>query len=82
METVTSRTSWRWTIVMALWFAYLLNYLDRQIVFSVLPQLRTQLGFSNTQLGLIGAIFLWVYSISSVVMGRLADIYRKDVLIV
>lgn len=82
MEPVTSLMRQRWMIVLVLWFVYLLNYLDRQIVFSVLPQLRVQLGFSNTQLGLIAAIFLWVYSLSSVAMGRLADICRRDVLIV
>jgi MFS family permease len=82
MKTVTPRAAGRWTIVVVLWVVYLLNYLDRQVVFAVLPQLRVQLRLSGPQLGWIAAIFLWVYSISSVAMGRLADVVRKDILIV
>lgn len=71
-----------WSILGLLWLVYLLNYLDRQVVFSLLPQLRAELDFSNTQLGLISGLFLWVYSSFSLFAGRLADRVRKDVLIV
>ena len=33
-------------------------YIDRQVVFSIFPALRGDLGFTSVQLGLIGSIFL------------------------
>lgn len=64
-----------------LWFAYLLNYVDRQIIFSIFPALRADLGFSDVQLGLVGTLFLWVYSLCMPVTGRLADLIRRDRLV-
>jgi MFS family permease len=71
-----------WATVAFLWFAFLLNYLDRQVVFSIFPVLRADLGFSERQLGLIGATFIWVYSVCTPLSGRLADLMRRDRLIV
>jgi MFS family permease len=62
-----------WGVVALLWVAFLLNYIDRQAVFSIYPSLRSDLRFTNGELGLIGSIFLWVYSVSSVVTGRMSD---------
>jgi MFS family permease len=71
-----------WAMVGLLWFAYLLNYLDRQVVFSIFPVLRSDLHFSNAQLGLVGTMFTWVYSLCMPVTGRLADVVRRDRLVV
>lgn len=71
-----------WTAVGFLWFAFLLNYVDRQVVFSIFPVLRTDLGFSERQLGLVGTTFIWVYSVCTPFSGRLADLTRRDRLIV
>lgn len=72
----------RWTAVALLWFAFVLNYLDRQMIFSMFPLLRRDLGFSDAQLGMVGTVFLWVYSLSMPLAGRLADRFRPDRLIV
>ena len=66
-----------WRVVALLWATFLLNYIDRQMVFSIYPSLRAGLGFTSGQLGLIGSTFLWVYSISSVATGRMADRLSK-----
>jgi MFS family permease len=71
-----------WGTVALLWVAYFLNYIDRQVVFSIFPALKSELKFSDTQLGLIGSIFTWVYSLCMVVSGRAADLFRRDRLIV
>jgi MFS family permease len=71
-----------WATVAFLWFAYFLNYLDRQVVFSIFPVLRRELGFSDTQLGLVGTLFLWVYSLCMLLTGRLADVVRRDRLVI
>ncbi|HEV8149240.1 MAG TPA: hypothetical protein VGP61_03555 [Gemmatimonadales bacterium] len=52
-------------ILCCLWIAYLLNYIDRQMAFSWFALLRQDPGFSETQLGLIGSVFLWVYSFAA-----------------
>ena len=75
-----SRTAWR--LVALLWVAFLINYVDRQIVFSMFPVLRSELHFSETLLGVIGSLFLWVYSSSMLLTGRLADVIRRDRIVV
>lgn len=65
-----------------LWFTFALNYIDRQMVYSMFPALRAELGFSGATLGLIGSIFLWVYTLSMPLAGKLADLWRKDTMIV
>jgi predicted MFS family arabinose efflux permease len=51
----------------------LLNYLDRQVIFSLLPLLRTDLQLTDGQIGLLGAAFLWVYSFCSLFAGWTAQ---------
>jgi len=71
-----------WRLVLCLWFAFALNYIDRQAVFSIFPVLRKELGFTSLQLGLIGSLFLWVYALCMPLAGYLADGLRRDRLIV
>lgn len=68
-------------IVGFLWVAFVFNYVDRQMVYSIFPALERDLGFTPAQLGLIGGIFSWVYSLGMPVAGRLADRFRRDHLI-
>jgi MFS family permease len=62
-----------WQLIGFLWVAFFLNYCDRQFVFSIFPLLKSDLGFTNVQLGLTGSIFLWVYGLCSPVAGQLGD---------
>jgi MFS family permease len=66
-----------WILVCLLWVVGLLNYLDRQVVFSVLPPLQSELGMSNVQLGLLGSVFLAVYGICSPFAGFLSDRFSR-----
>lgn len=65
-----------------LWIAFALNYIDRQMVYSMFPALKADLGFAGASLGLIGSIFMWVYTLSMPIAGRLADLWRRDRLLV
>jgi len=56
-----------------LWITYFLNYVDRQVVFSFLPALQRDLLFTDWQLGLIGSLFIWSYSLSAPAGGWMAD---------
>jgi MFS family permease len=83
MTTTTSNSSKQaWLLVGVMWLAYFLNYSDRQVVFSIFPILQSELGFSNTQLGLTGSVFLWVYAICSPIAGQIGDRYSKRTLVV
>lgn len=65
-----------------MWIAYFLNYCDRQAVFSMFPSLRADLAMTDRQLGLTGAIFLWVYAFGCPVAGQLGDRFSKRLLVV
>jgi MFS family permease len=71
----------KYAILGLLWIAYLLNYVDRQMAFSWFPVLRQEVSFSETQLGLIGAVFLWSYSICAPFGGRISDLFSRRVII-
>ena len=47
-------------------------------MFSIYPALRSELGFSDVQLGLVGSTFTWTYSVCMVGTGRVADLLRGD----
>jgi MFS family permease len=76
-ETAPSRA----LVLGLLWLAYLLNYVDRQMAFTWFPVLRHDAGFSNAQLGLIGSVFLWSYSVCAPFGGRVCDRFPRGVII-
>jgi MFS family permease len=65
-----------------MWFAYFLNYCDRQAVFAMFPSLKSDLGMTDQQLGLTGACFLWVYALGCPVAGVIGDRVSKRILVV
>lgn len=69
-------------LVMLMWGAYFQNYTDRQAVFAMFPVLRTELGLTDTQLGLTGSIFLWVYGLFCPIAGQIADRCSKRAMVV
>jgi predicted MFS family arabinose efflux permease len=66
-----------WVVVALLWVVAALNYIDRQVIFSLFPLLRADLHVTNTQLGLLGTAFLWVYGIASPFGGYVADRFNR-----
>ena len=71
-------TAVAWRVVVFLWFTYLINYVDRQVVFSIFPPLRGELRFSEAELGLVGSVFTLVYSLCMPLTGRLADLMPRQ----
>lgn len=76
------KSRYAWLVVAILWLVFLLNYLDRQVIFSLFPLLRSELHLQDYQLGLIPAAFLWVYAVCSLLGGFLGDRFgRKRVIV-
>ncbi len=59
----------------------LLNYIDRQVLYSVFPLLQTDLNLTDLQLGTLASAFMLVYMCYAPVMGFLADRMRRPKLI-
>ena len=69
--------SYPWRLVALLWVAGLLNYLDRQVIFSLFPLIRAELNLSDAELGWTSSSFLWVYACASPFSGYLADRFGR-----
>lgn len=67
----------RWLLVALLWGAALLNYLDRQVLFSLFPVLTRDLAATSFQLGLLSTVFLWAYGLLSPLGGYAADRFGR-----
>src|SRR5260370_14675734 len=63
----------KWLLVALLWGVALLNYLDRQVIFSLFPLLERDLHAGSFELGLISTVFFWSYGLLSPFGGYLAD---------
>lgn len=72
---------YKWFVVAMLWLVCFFNYADRQSVFSVFPLLRSELGLSDAQLGIVGASFMWVYALVGPAAGWLGDRFSRKGLI-
>jgi len=70
-----------WALIVFLWFCYVLNHADRQVVYTLFPALQSEFGLSDTMLGMTGALFLWVYGIFSPIAGILGDRYSRPLMV-
>jgi MFS family permease len=51
----------------------ILNFYDRNVIGALTEPIRKEFHLSDTQVGLIGSAFIWLYAIVGVPLGRLAD---------
>jgi len=66
-----------------LWLVCLLNYADRQAIFSLFPPIREEFGLTEVQLGILGTAFMWVYALCGPFAGWLCDrLSRKRTILV
>ncbi|MCG2613847.1 MFS transporter [Terrimonas sp. NA20] len=64
---------YRWTICGLLFFATTVNYLDRQVLSLLAPELSREFGWTNTDYANIITVFQLVYAISMLFAGRIID---------
>ncbi|MCC6368444.1 MAG: MFS transporter [Bryobacterales bacterium] len=74
--------NYKWYVVAMLWWIAFFNYADRQAIFSVFPLLEKELALSNTQLGLLGSSFAWVYGLGALFAGSVVDRIRRKTAII
>lgn len=70
-----------WMVVGMLWFAAMLNYLDRVILTTMRDSLISSIPMTDTQYGGLTSVFLWVYGVFSPIGGFLADKFSRRKLI-
>jgi MFS family permease len=71
----------QWRVLLILMLVNFVNYVDRQIVFSLFPFIRREFGVSYVQLGYLATAFTVVLSLASFPLGMLADrISRRAVI--
>ncbi|HEY8559246.1 MAG TPA: MFS transporter [Pyrinomonadaceae bacterium] len=63
----------RWLIIALIFFATLINYIDRLTISVLAPEIVRDLGLTNTQFGGIATWFLLAYTISQSFSGKLYD---------
>ena len=64
---------YRHVILFIIWFIYLINYFDRISVLTFLPFIQKDLTLSAVQIGWLGSIFFFGYSLAQFLAGYLAD---------
>lgn len=73
-ETTENTTSYAWYALALLMFVYILNFLDRQIIYILLPNIKTEMAFTDLQLSLLsGTPFVIFYTVLGIPFGRLSD---------
>ncbi|MEO7386747.1 MAG: MFS transporter [Gammaproteobacteria bacterium] len=71
-----------WYVVGVLTFAYLLSFLDRQILALLVEPIRRDLGISDTQVSLLGNLAFGIfYTVLGLPLGRAADRFSRRGLI-
>jgi len=75
--------AYAWYVAVLLSTAHLVSFIDRFLMSLVLEPLKTDLGVSDTQLGLLqGTGFVILYTLVAVPLGRLADSVNRRNLII
>ena len=72
----------RWVLLLLL-LAYVLNFVDRQVLAIVSLEVKQEMGLSDTQLGLLlGPYFALSFTLAGFVIARIADLAsRRNVLV-
>lgn len=66
-------TNFRWSIVVLLFCATTINYIDRQVIGLLKPILQADLGWDEADFGFIITIFNTAYAVGMIIGGRMLD---------
>jgi ACS family hexuronate transporter-like MFS transporter len=71
--------NYRWTICALLFFSTTINYIDRQVLGILAPDLQRIIGWSESQYGYIVTAFQTAYAVGLLLFGRFIDKYGTRV---
>jgi MFS family permease len=72
-----SRAQYAWSLVGLLWVVAFLNYVDRQVIFSLFPLVEKEFRLTGAELGFLSTVFLWIYGLASPLGGYIADRFGR-----
>ncbi len=72
---------YKWIVVGALWVVCVLNYADRQVIFTVFPLLGNEFVISDSSLWVLSGSFMWMYALTGPFAGALCDRMPRRTLI-
>ncbi|HEV2447028.1 MAG TPA: MFS transporter [Candidatus Sulfopaludibacter sp.] len=59
----------------------ILNFYDRHVIGALTEPIRKEFGLTDSQVGLIGSAFIWLYAIVGLPLGRAADAWSRKKLL-
>lgn len=69
--------------VLVLFGINILNFYDRNLAGALVEPMRKEFGLSDTDIGLMGSVFIWIYAIIGVPLGMVADRWsRKKLMLI
>ena len=80
-ESFEPSPAYRWYVLAVLFVVYVVNFVDRQILSSVMGPIKSELGVSDFQMGLLGGTaFALLYAVAGIPIARWADVgVRRNV---
>ncbi len=69
--------SYKWELIIVLWFAYFFNQGDRQVFNVVIPLIKKDLHLSDIELGLVATIFTIIYGCIVPFAGYASDFMKR-----
>jgi MFS family permease len=67
--------------MLVLFAVNILNFYDRQVPGALVEPMRKEFHLTDTQIGLLGSVFIWLYAIVGVPLGRIADTWSRKKLL-
>src|SRR5450755_948941 len=55
----------------------ILNFYDRNVIGALTEPIRKEFGLSDSQVGLMGSAFIWLYALVGLPLGRVADSWSR-----
>ncbi|MBM7608449.1 ACS family glucarate transporter-like MFS transporter [Lysinibacillus composti] len=73
------KTRLRWGVVLLLYLATSINYMDRAVLGIAGPQMMEDLSLTTVQFGLLGSAFFWTYTLMQIPVGPIVDKFGAKV---
>ena len=67
--------------IITLFAINILNFYDRNVAGALTEPMRKEFHLSDTQVGLLGSAFIWLYALIGVPLGKIADVWSRKKLL-